>query len=169
MYVKQIKSQHSSGTFEVHGESMWCLYAKAVEKFLENECQKYPWTFKKEGQELPLPERILKLLSEKFFGTTGRLAFIANHTQEIIPRGRIVRFLAFHYILRRCTVAGRLHNPPRTNFIRRIFTYAKSGTKPRSFSLAGVMDTKLRLSLPDHSRRLTTLLMFNGDIEGRFV
>ena len=63
------------------------------------------------------------------------------------PRGRNVRFLAFHYILRRCTVAGRLHNPLRTNFIRRILTYSKSGTKPRSFSLAGVMDTKLRHSL----------------------
>eukprot|EP00667_Euglena_gracilis_P016498 EG_transcript_17274 len=38
----------------------------------------------------------------------------------------------------------------------------------RSFSLAGVIDTKLRHSLPDDSRRATCMLMFNGDIEGRF-
>ena len=49
------------------------------------------------------------------------------------------------------------------------FSILENGTKPRSFSLAGVMDTKLRHSLPDHSRRLTTLLMFNGDIEGCFA
>ena len=36
---------------------------------------------------------------------------------------------------------------------------SRSGAKARSISLAGVMDTKLRHSLPDHSRRLTTLLM----------
>eukprot|EP00667_Euglena_gracilis_P012449 EG_transcript_12786 len=38
----------------------------------------------------------------------------------------------------------------------------------RSFSLAGCIDTKLRHALPDETRKLSTMLMFNGDIEGRF-
>ena len=38
----------------------------------------------------------------------------------------------------------------------------------RSFSLAGNMDTKYRQGLPNATRRLTNMLMFNGDIEGRF-
>lgn len=38
----------------------------------------------------------------------------------------------------------------------------------RSFSLAGAMDTKLRHALPDETRKLTSMLMFNGDIEQRF-
>jgi hypothetical protein len=44
----------------------------------------------------------------------------------------------------------------------------QNGMLARSFSLAGVMDTKLRQTLADASRRLTCMLMFNGDIEGRF-
>ena len=38
----------------------------------------------------------------------------------------------------------------------------------RSFSLMGCMDTKLRHALPNDSRKLATLMMFNGDLEGRF-
>ena len=38
----------------------------------------------------------------------------------------------------------------------------------RSFSLMGCMDTKLRHALPNESRKLATMLMFNGDLEGRF-
>ena len=38
----------------------------------------------------------------------------------------------------------------------------------RSFSLAGNMDTKYRHGLPNATRRITNMLMFNGDIEGRF-
>jgi hAT family C-terminal dimerisation region len=39
----------------------------------------------------------------------------------------------------------------------------------RSFSLAGCVDTKLRHALPDESRRLTAMLLFNGDVESRFT
>ena len=34
--------------------------------------------------------------------------------------------------------------------------------------LAGIMDTKYRHGLPNATRRITNMLMFNGDIEGRF-
>ena len=43
-----------------------------------------------------------------------------------------------------------------------------SASVERSFSLAGNMDTKYRHGLPNNTRRLTMMLMFNGDVEGRF-
>ena len=43
-----------------------------------------------------------------------------------------------------------------------------SASVERSFSLAGNMDTKYGHGLPNNTRRLTTMLMFNGDVEGRF-
>ena len=43
-----------------------------------------------------------------------------------------------------------------------------SGTVERSFSLAGNMDSKYRQSLPSKTRRITCMLMFNGDLEQRF-
>ena len=38
----------------------------------------------------------------------------------------------------------------------------------RSFGLATNMDTKYCHGLPNATRRITNMLMFNGDIEGRF-
>ena len=43
-----------------------------------------------------------------------------------------------------------------------------SASVERSFSLVGNMDTKYRHGLPNNTRRLTTMLMFNRDVEGRF-
>ena len=45
---------------------------------------------------------------------------------------------------------------------------ATSADVQRSFSLMGCMDTKLWHALPNESRKLATMLMFNGDLEGRF-
>ena len=38
-----------------------------------------------------------------------------------------------------------------------------------SFSLAGYADNKYRHNLPNETRRLTDMLLFNGDVEGRFA
>ena len=38
-----------------------------------------------------------------------------------------------------------------------------------SFSLAGYADNKYRHTLPNDTRRLTNMLLFNGDLEGRFA
>ena len=42
------------------------------------------------------------------------------------------------------------------------------GEGDNDFSLAGNMDTKYRHGLPNATRRITNMLMFNGDIEGAF-
>ena len=39
----------------------------------------------------------------------------------------------------------------------------------RSFSLASYADNKYRHNLPNEARRLTNMLLFNGDVEGRFA
>ena len=49
-----------------------------------------------------------------------------------------------------------------------IHVLATSAGVEQSFSLAGNMDTKYRQGLPNATRRLTNMLMFSGDIEGRF-
>ena len=49
-----------------------------------------------------------------------------------------------------------------------IYVLVTSAGVERSFNLARNMDTKYRHGLPNATRRITNMLMFNGDIEGRF-
>ena len=49
-----------------------------------------------------------------------------------------------------------------------IYVPVTSAGVKRSFSLAGNMDTKYRHGLPNATRHITNMLVFNGDIEGRF-
>ena len=95
------------------------------------------------------------------------------HIQEPMVFLHILHFFAFFCIC--FTLSFLLMSQSRDKFVSRgVANDAAadvddtSAGVERSFSLAGNMDTKYCHGLPNATRRITNMLMFNGDIEGRF-